>query len=97
MSRTGTDENLCDVSQVGQTRYCSISWEPCVVLGPSRWVRGPSPGLVCAVVLRGRVCVLATAAVAALLQGLLLPLPREARGPKPHLALGQSRKYVTVK
>lgn len=49
-----------------------------MVLEQPRWVLGLSQGLVWAVVLRGRVCVLPTAAVTALLQGLLLELPREA-------------------
>lgn len=76
---------------------CSGSWEPCVVSGELQWVLGLSQGLAGSVVLHVEGCVPPTPAAAASLQELVLEFLRGARGPKPYVALGHSRKNVAVK
>lgn len=63
-----------------------------MVLEELWWVLGLSQGLAWPVVLPLRGCV-----PPASLQELVLESPRGARGPKSHLALGDSRTNVTVK
>lgn len=68
-----------------------------MVLEQLWWALGLPQGLAWSVVLHIKGCVLLTTAVAALLQELVLELLRGAGDLKHHLALGHSRKNITVK
>lgn len=98
--RTETGEDLCNVSQVSQTRYRGPMQHllgALLVLEQLWWVVGLSQGLAWSVVLHFGGCVPLTAAVTASVQGPVLELPSRVGGPKSHLALGHSKKNITIK